>query len=121
MINRDDLTRRVIDLAALDIDFDQAVSTWWYDSRDTGGLRLTDQGNEIFLECLDLDAWHYEIDAAVLIPRNLLVMDRYLTCPYHLSRSRRTYSQHNLAWACALCLGYDRVAPGRAGRGEGVA
>lgn len=92
MINRDDLTRRVIDLAALDIDFDQAVATWWYDGRGSGGLRLTDQGNKIFLQCLDLDAWHYEIDAAVLIPRNLLVMDRYLTCPYHLSRSRRTYT-----------------------------
>ena len=92
MINRNDLTKRVIELAALTIDFNQAVSLWWYDSRDTAGLRLTDQGNQVFLDCLDLDAWHYEINAAVLIPRNLLIMDRYLACPYHLSRSRRTYT-----------------------------
>lgn len=92
MINRDDLTKRVIELASLDIDLDQAVSDWWYDRRETGGLRLTDHGNEIFMQCLDLDSWHYEINTTVLIPRNLLIMDRYLTCPYHLSRSRRTYT-----------------------------
>lgn len=91
MTNRNDLTQRAIDLAKLDLDFDTAVSSWWYDSRPSGGLRLTDQGRDMFLNCLDLSAWYFDINASVLIPRNLLVMDRHLACPYHLSRHRHTY------------------------------
>ena len=69
---------------------DDAMRTWWMSRRDTGGLRLSDQGYTVFCNMLEVDSYEYEIDPKVLTPRNLILLDRYLTCPYYLKLSRKS-------------------------------
>ena len=85
------LTERIVRELAQDIDIKDAVATWWYDPRPSGGLRLTDLGFEVFSKLIELEHWEFEIEPYVLIPRNLLSLDRFMTCPYFLRRYRKQY------------------------------
>lgn len=86
------LTLRLLEETGPDLDIDTAINAWWWDARENGGLRLTDLGFDIFHTHLNLAHWQFEIEDAVLIPRNLLALDRFMTCPYYLKRQRRQYS-----------------------------
>lgn len=68
--------------------FDQASQTWWLNSKSLGGMRLTRQGYEALLAC-ELESFVYDIPAGLeRIARNLLVLDRKLTCPYFIELRR---------------------------------
>ena len=61
-----------------------ALSTWWYNIRKSGGLRLSDRGYQILTEHLKFD--HYKIDLTdvrVDLPL-VLEMDRKFQMPYYL-------------------------------------
>jgi len=61
--------------------------TWWYNIRDTGGLRLTAEGNRALSEDLDVESWSWSYTNAKSInKRILLLMDRRLTFPYYIDR-----------------------------------
>lgn len=68
---------------------DDAMRTWWMNVRNSGGLRLSKLGYKTFCETLEINSYEYEIDPKVLTPRNLILLDRYLTCPYYLKLSRK--------------------------------
>ena len=72
-----------------DIDVDLAMSTWWWDPRPGGGLRLTDVAVDVLHL---LPHWEFDIAESVLTPRNLLSLDRFMTCAYFLHRRRRQYT-----------------------------
>ena len=42
-----------------DADLASTSSTWWYNIRANGGLRLTEQGNQILSEKLRLEHWQW--------------------------------------------------------------
>lgn len=89
MLNKFHLTAELIhhfpDAPALD----DAMRTWWMNFREGGGLRLTELGYEVFSHMLEVDSYKYEIEPTLLTPHNLILMDRYLTCPYYLILSRK--------------------------------
>lgn len=68
------------------------MAAWWWDARPGGGFRLTDLGLDIFVSRLDLEHWQFDIADSILTPRNLLALDRFMTCPYYLRRRRRQHS-----------------------------
>lgn len=68
------------------------MTAWWYDARPKGGLRLTDAGYSMFVQDLNLHQHVFHVDTCILKPRNLLQLDRYLTCPYYLRRRRGQYN-----------------------------
>lgn len=91
-MSRDQFTDRLI--AQLEkstsCDVDAANELWW-DPRPQGGYRLTDIGFKILSRNISMHHWQFNIDDNVITPRNLLSLDRYLTCPYFLRKHRRSY------------------------------
>jgi hypothetical protein len=71
-----------------DIDLDAAMEAWWWDSRPGSGLRLSDIG---FAAVMMLPHWQFDIPDSILTPRNLLALDRFMTCAYFLRRHRRQH------------------------------
>ena len=69
---------------------DQAMIRWWANLRDNGGLRLTDQGLQTFVEDLDLEAYTVEVPKEILADkRTILDMDRKISCPYFIDRKKK--------------------------------
>lgn len=69
-----------------------SLQSIWYDTREKStGLRLNDLGFDILTQNLGLQYWCYPMDAKTLHPKNLLSLDRYLTCPYYLRRRQRQF------------------------------
>ena len=96
MWNKSYLTERILELVReqTDISVDQARREWWVNFRAGGGMRLTDRGYEIFSQVLDLEQWQFEIAEQVVVPRNLILLDKKMTCPYYLRRHRRDHWLH---------------------------
>ena len=95
-MNRRLLTEKLI----LDLDLDskykkdEAMALWWWDARPQGGLRLTDLGFEVFSNQAKLPHWNFDMPNEVLIPKNLLTLDRFMSCAYFIRRRGR---QHQLS------------------------
>lgn len=72
------------------VDADHAHHYFWYNTRDSGGMRLTSDANEYLLRVLNLE--YYEISLVDVKVNNkfLLDLDRFIKCPYYLQTGRRT-------------------------------
>lgn len=84
-----ELTQRLVNKLGLDVDLNSVMTEWWWDARPGNGLRLTDVG---FTTLQSLPHWQFDISNSVLTPRNLLALDRFMTCAYFLRRHRRQHS-----------------------------
>ena len=93
-MNRRLLTEQLILDLDLQYETDEAMALWWWDTRPQGGLRLTDLGFEVFADVAKLPHWNFDMPAEVLIPRNLLTLDRFMSCAYFIKRRGR---QHRLS------------------------
>jgi hypothetical protein len=51
-------------------------------------IQIEFKWHQIFCNKLEFDSYTYDIDPVVLTPKNLILLDRYLTCPYYLTCSR---------------------------------
>ena len=67
----------------------QALISWWYNIRDSGGLRLTEHGYNIMHNVLEIESWSVALDdSKKLFPKKLLLaMDRKLQWPYYINYS----------------------------------
>ena len=62
-----------------------AFSSWWYNLRSTGGLRLTTTGYIFFVDYLDLEQYQFRIeDAHEFNLRTIIALDRQLDMPYYI-------------------------------------
>ena len=62
-----------------------AFSSWWYNLRSTGGLRLTITGYITFVDYLDLAQYEFHIpDAHEFNLRTVIALDRQLELPYYI-------------------------------------
>jgi hypothetical protein len=67
----------------------KAMSTWWFNRRKTGGMRLTGLGYAAFVQQLDLVAYEFDINNPHdLTQRRLLDLDRKLQMPYYISATK---------------------------------
>jgi hypothetical protein len=67
----------------------EAMVTWWQNIREDGGLRLTYEGFYVFENLLELSSYSFELSEKLLTPKNLLAMDRHMTCPYYMVNNRK--------------------------------
>ena len=65
-----------------------ALKTWWQDSRDDGGLRLSPYGLDVF-RLLEIESHEFEFSRA-LSPGLLMTLNRKLDCPYYLKGGKTT-------------------------------
>lgn len=91
MVNKEELTRRLIDqLQGEDRpDFETALMCWWQDWRTDAGLRLSTEGRDL-MDLLEYESYRFEIPMVIaVVPRNLLILDKKLTCPYHIRLGKK--------------------------------
>lgn len=96
MIDKDTYTK--IFLKAWDKSTDDAnlrlyKRTWWQNNRtkDSGGLRLTDQGYEFLVGTLELKEYEIPFTEPIeMSPQTIIFLDRFIDCPYYLTNQSIT-------------------------------
>ena len=91
MPNKAAITQRLIEqLDSQDRpDLETATTAWWMDWRTDKGLRLTTEGRDLF-DHLGYESHCFEIPNIIaIIPKNLLILERKLTCPYHIQLGKK--------------------------------
>jgi hypothetical protein len=76
------------------IEYDQSnikeyANKWWFNLRDKqeGGLRLTEEGIEFIEQQAKIKTYAVEIPKELtLTPQILIWLDKYIKCPYFLSK-----------------------------------
>lgn len=74
---------------------DEAMTTWWRNTRPESGLRLSEEGYKVFVTELFVKKYSISIQYSEDVsgvtntwlkhnPRVLLNLDRYLTCPFYI-------------------------------------
>jgi hypothetical protein len=67
------------------VSVDTARSTWWFNIRPKGGMRLTAAGFKVLSEQLDLKFYPYKIpDEMLFTQQTILDLDRKLQNPYYI-------------------------------------
>jgi hypothetical protein len=62
-----------------------ATSTWWFNLRKNGGLRLTGTGYHAFVEVLKIEHYSYTIDDPIQFNQHtILKLDRKMQMPYYV-------------------------------------
>jgi hypothetical protein len=70
---------------------EQAMQRWWFNIRDNGGLRLTEDGYYVF-QSLDVERYKFSLpDRIALSGSFLLTLDKKLTCPYFINSGKEKY------------------------------
>jgi hypothetical protein len=90
MPNKSQLTQRLLDQLPEDErpSYRFALKTWWQDTRDDGGMRLSISGLDVF-RLLKIEQHEFEFTHA-LSPGLLMILNRKLDCPYFLKGGKRT-------------------------------
>lgn len=71
------------------ISLEQALRTWWFNIRKTGGMRLTTLGHTAFVRDLELEHYEYRIDDPLLFnQQTILDLDRKMQMPYFISATK---------------------------------
>ena len=71
------------------ISTESAMSSWWFNLRKNGGMRLTATGFEIFVKRLELEHYSYPIDNPMLFnQQTILDLDRKMQMPYYIQATK---------------------------------
>lgn len=97
--NKEELTRLFLDLhevsgndTLIGHDYKSAFISWWYNTRDSGGLRLTATGFNV-MKKLQFEHWDFELpkDWNRYNKRVILGLDRKLNWPYYYGKHRISF------------------------------
>lgn len=88
MTHRREVTEAVIRQLPVPMDLDEAMSTWYYNLRSSGGFRLTVLGYQA-LKTAAMNSWSVDINIRDLTKPNLLTLDRKLNWPYYIDARRK--------------------------------
>ena len=68
---------------------DRAMTTWWYNIRKNGGMRLSEIGYRVLKHQLDIECYDIDVDPLRFDRRLLLKLDRKLASPYYFQIDKR--------------------------------
>ena len=68
---------------------EEAMRSWWQNIREDGGLRLTYEGFYVFENLLELSSYSFDLPEKLLTSKNLIALDRRMTCPYYMVNNRK--------------------------------
>ena len=101
------LTQQLVENLSADsaVSVATAMSTWWFNRRKTGGMRLTGPGYAVLVQQLDLVTYEFDIPNPLeLNQRRLLDLDRKLQMPYYISATKGIpkkiimFGSHEAVW-----------------------
>lgn len=73
-----------------DISVKEHFSIWWQNTRDknTGGLRLTDEGYRFITEEIDIKTYAVPFPKDLELTTNVILwLDNFIDCPYYLCKN----------------------------------
>lgn len=83
------LTKQILEKIDNPPSEEMALTVWWTNIQDTGGMGLTEEGFRIFTEELDLAHHDWELPPqSALGNRIVLAMDRKMEFPYYIKRPK---------------------------------
>ena len=88
MTQRREITEAVIALLPRPMDVGEAMGTWYYNLRSSGGFRLTELGYQA-LKTAAVNSWHININPRDLTKSSLLDLDRKLRWPYYIDARQK--------------------------------
>lgn len=93
MRNRLELTRQLVQqLSDQQWTVDMAMMSWWYNIRDTGGMRLSRPGYDIFVKELKIESYDYVVPSvSKFTPGVILALDRRLQDPYYIAKEKNKF------------------------------
>ena len=77
------------DIAVSEITLKEYMPLWWQNTREkeSGGLRLTEEGFNFVREKLDLEVYEVPYPIDFSLTTNVLIwLDNFIDCPYFLGR-----------------------------------
>jgi hypothetical protein len=88
---RREYTQKFLSLLPPDtgLSIDQALASWWQDSRSTGGLRLSWTGYVMLVNDLDIEFWQFDFAKSGIPAWIYLRLDQYLTAPYYMVDNKK--------------------------------
>ena len=87
MRDKRNLTEELIALLAEEdrVDLKFAMSSWWFNLRRNGGMRLTSIGYSALAKDLELEHYSYVIDDPHVFDKQLILkLDRKMQMPYYI-------------------------------------
>lgn len=85
---------------------------FWYNIRESGGLRLTEGGHNYLSKNLDIETFKIDIRDQKVNHKFLLELDKYLNCPYYIETGRwpkiYLYSEQTFMWLAINNSEWDR-------------
>lgn len=89
-------------------DFKQAKNSWWwnYRNKDSGGLRLTEEGFNFISENTEVRKYKIDFPKDLKItPQVLIYLDRFIDSPYFVEKSSITVFEEKTALELYLFSG----------------
>jgi hypothetical protein len=86
--HRREVTQAVIDLLPGTVDLDEAMRTWYYNLRSSGGFRLTQAGYQALCSAA-VNSWSIDIKFRDFTKPALLALDRRLRWPYYIDTRQK--------------------------------
>jgi len=86
----------------------QSKNVWWwnYRQKDSGGLRLTEEGYNFILDNTEVRSYKVDFPKDLkLTPQVLIYLDRFITCPYFVDKSSITVFEEKSALELYLFSG----------------
>ena len=78
-----------LDKTINEVTIKEYMPVWWQNTRskDTGGLRLTDEGLRMVIEDIELSTYDvpYPVDFE-LTTQTIIFLDHFIDCPYYMGR-----------------------------------
>jgi len=91
-----------------DITVKEYLSDWWQNTRakDSGGLRLTDEGLRVVIEDVQLQTYDvpYPVDFE-FTTQTIIFLDKFIDCPYYIGRKGITVTDEKKALELHLFSG----------------
>lgn len=108
-MNKDRYTK--IFLTAADLVSDDEIvkakrTEWWYNNRDQGGLRLTEAGLDFVIDKAKIKTYNIKFPGTFSITPQILVwLDRFIDCPFYLTKKDITVLSEKSAFELYLFSG----------------
>jgi len=97
-----------LDKSVNDVSIKEHLPQWWQNTRakDSGGLRLTDEGLRVITEDLKLSTYDvpYPIDFEITT-QTIIFLDKFIDCPYYMGRKGITVTDEKKALELHLFSG----------------
>ena len=94
---------KTLNIAVTEATLKEYMPQWWQNTRskDTGGLRLTDEGLRVVVEDLQLSTY----DVPHLTTQTIIFLDKFITCPYYMGQRSVTVTEEKKAMELHLFSG----------------